>query len=232
MTEDAWLLCTDPEAMLDSLEGRSGSRKLRLFACACCRRIWPLLTDERSRKAVETAERYADGAASEEEREAAEQDARDAADELSHRSIDEGTGPDSPASSAAAAAMNTLDRHFTAFDPEGSAPFFAAANAVLALPSPSPSRSSAERAAQSRLLRDIFGPLPFRPVALNPAWLTPGVIELASMIYEERAFERLPELAEVLERAGCTDREMVEHCRRSGEHTLGCWVVDLLLTRP
>jgi hypothetical protein len=63
-TEAEWLECTDPEPMLDSLGGQVGDRKLRLFAVACCRRIWDLLTEENWRAAVEASERYADGRAS------------------------------------------------------------------------------------------------------------------------------------------------------------------------
>src|SRR4051794_21634947 len=68
MTEPEWLRCTDPGPMLEFLYGRAGERKLRLFACACCRRVWYLMPDERSRRAVEIMERDADGEAGNEDR--------------------------------------------------------------------------------------------------------------------------------------------------------------------
>src|SRR5262245_54235495 len=66
MTEAQWLACRDPQRMLlalgtnDSLRGRASDRKLRLFACACCRRSWGLLVEE-LRRSIETAELFADG---------------------------------------------------------------------------------------------------------------------------------------------------------------------------
>src|SRR5690242_9454534 len=61
ITEQEWLESVDPHRMLEALAGRSEDRKLRLFACACCQNIWPLLKDERSRRAVQAAEHFADG---------------------------------------------------------------------------------------------------------------------------------------------------------------------------
>ena len=82
------------------------------------------------------------------------------------------------------------------------------------------------------MLRDIFGPLPFRPVTLDTRWLTWNhgtVPAIAHRMYEERAFHDLPILADALEDAGCTDADILAHCRQPGEHVRGCWVVDLLL---
>src|SRR5262245_10342933 len=71
MTEAEWLAATDLDAMLWYVRDKMSERSLRLFECACCRRIWHELPDERSRRAVEVAEAYADGLATDSELEAA-----------------------------------------------------------------------------------------------------------------------------------------------------------------
>ena len=77
-------------------------------------------------------------------------------------------------------------------------------------------------------LRDILGN-PLRPVAVDASWLTSTVVALAEGIYADRAFDRLPILADALMDAGCDHAEVLEHCRGDGPHVRGCWVVDLLL---
>ena len=76
--------------------------------------------------------------------------------------------------------------------------------------------------------RDVAGN-PFRPVVADPAWLTPKVVAIATAIYADRAFDRMLILADALEEAGCTNADVLLHCRSDGPHVRGCWVVDLLL---
>src|SRR5262249_26094148 len=67
---------------------------------------------------------------------------------------------------------------------------------------------------------------------IEPRWLSWNewtVDRIAQRIQEERAFDRLPILADALEEAGCTDAEILGHCRRAEQHASGCWVVDLVL---
>jgi len=87
----------------------------------------------------------------------------------------------------------------------------------------------AEESVQVALLRDVIGPLVFRPVIPDSAWVTPTVISLSQAVYADRAFDRVPILADALEDAGCTNQDILSHCRGAGPHALGCWVVDLLL---
>jgi hypothetical protein len=81
---------------------------------------------------------------------------------------------------------------------------------------------------QAQLLRDIFGN-PFRSVAIEPEWLTSTVVALAEGIYSEKAFDRMPILADALQDAGCDNTYILDHCRKPAEHVRGCWVIDLLL---
>jgi hypothetical protein len=227
--------------MLESLAGRASERKLRLFACACCRQVWHLLTDERSRRAVEVAEGYADGLSSLSglirayqtgggvPNSAAARAATWAADAASNSlsaarsAVDEVTGATteerlrraaSEAREAGQAVGNLWDKEV-----------WAGARAIEAGP-------------LADLLRDIIGN-PLRPLAVDPAWLAwqdSTVHRLAQGAYEEGRSPagwldpaRLAILADALEEAGCTDADLLSHLRGSGPHVRGCWVLDLLL---
>jgi hypothetical protein len=95
---------------------------------------------------------------------------------------------------------------------------------------------SQERLAQADLLRDIFGPLPYRKTEIDPAWRSPTVVSLAQAAYQERSLPsghldnaHLGVLADALEEAGCDNQEVLGHLREQGEiHVRGCWCVDLL----
>ena len=89
---------------------------------------------------------------------------------------------------------------------------------------------AAARADVCRLLREVFG-YPIRPAGFEASWRTGTVVTLAESIDEARAFDRLPILADALQDAGCEDADILAHCRGSGLHVRGCWVVDAVLGR-
>jgi hypothetical protein len=237
MTEEEWLHATDPQPMLAFLKGKASDRKLRLFAVACCRSVWNLLAEE-SRHAALVAERVADGLANADKLTAARHHAtRPARDALAQR-IRRFPGAAGKAA-AALVGSDAYDRVHAAYGEHGrkDAPQHTARELGLsaqAVQDPRDAYLEAEAhavAAQTALIRDVLGN-PFRPVTLDPAWLSwnDGTIpKLAQAIYEERAFDRLPILADALEEVGCTDQDMLAHCRSGGEHVRGCWVIDALL---
>ena len=86
----------------------------------------------------------------------------------------------------------------------------------------------AENRAHADLVREIVGWPVSRPF-FDRRWRTPDVTGLARAIYDDRAFDRLPVLADALIDAGCDDNDILNHCRSTGPHVRGCWVVDLVL---
>jgi hypothetical protein len=218
MTEAEWLACIDPTPMLASLHGKVSDRKLRLFAVACCRRIWHLLKDERSRKAVEVAEQFSEGITTEEELSLAENDANDVWNEYAYAETD-ATDAETDASDAACGAACYSEAAISAAQS-------ASRGAAQALSYDG--RQIEEQVSQSDLIREIFGN-PSRPISADSAWLTSPVMHLARSMYDSRDFSAMPILADALEEAGCDNADVLTHCRGPGSHVRGCWVVDLVL---
>src|SRR5262245_48078436 len=220
MTEGEWLKGRYPGELLYFMGRKVGKRRRRLIACACCRRIWPTLGDERSRRAVEVAELFADGVANEEELAAAHRAANwadlDLNVKIMNYPVRQREGP-WRVWKAAVAAKHAANEYRPDVALEH------ARDAVY-----DGSLLDREHAAQAVLVRDILGN-PFRPVAFDPAWRTPTAVALAQAIVDERAFERMPILADALEEAGCASRDVLKHCRGKGPHARGCWVLDLVL---
>lgn len=226
MTEEEWLACEDPEPMLDLLVPQVSDRKLRLFAVACYFRLWRVRHPTGDlHPMILVAERFADGLASRDELENAE--ARIG-----------GVGAYSSAASASNAAGAVLGEDASTaarWSARHAADYFG----HLEVEAAGYKRENhfatgviAERKVQAALAREVFGPILFRPIAAAPSWLAwnnETVLRLAQPIYADRAFDRLPILADALEDAGCTSQDILAHCRGGGDHARGCWVVDLIL---
>jgi hypothetical protein len=188
MTEAEWLACTDPQQMLEFLRGKASDREFRLFACACCRRIWKLLTDGRSRRAVEIAELYAEGEVNGLRLARAHHHAEEAKRPLVN--LTRVSTLSSWAMRAATAAQDaTMDTGWKAADTGWKAAWNCMSEASRAAnPHDTNYRDPSELPRQTHLLRDIFGN-PFRPTSLDSAWLTwkdATIPKLAQAIYQDR----------------------------------------------
>jgi hypothetical protein len=208
--------------MLDWVAERPRDRKLRLFACACCRRVAPLLSSPDVAGALDVAEWFADGRTTADECRAA---SRRANDRYNRAPKGRANGTDvAVAWAAAVAEAGSFPAHYAAYAFQNACRL--GGPWVDGQPLTEPQRR--ERASQAALVRDIFGN-PFRPVSFSPQWSTGTAVSLAEQMSEARDFSAMPILADALQDAGCDDADILDHCRGPGSHVRGCWVVDLVL---
>jgi hypothetical protein len=286
--------------LLDDLAADVSSRKVRLFVAACCRRAWPLLADERSRRAVAAAEDFADGRLDRPDligfwteadavwdhlgragggprgRATPEMEAASmVADGMMAFSFVQSVDAEREAERGRAKAVALLSRKLAAESAalaaarprtdQLQAEWAAAATAAgvqgvpplgadcdeEALPGPHLAEEyqrlqgafeeevrshraaalRAEQAFQHDLFDDLFRTPDAAADADWAAWRDGAAGKLAREIYDRRGFDRLPELAEALQGAGCAEANALRHCRDGKHHVRGCWVLDLLLRR-
>jgi hypothetical protein len=243
MTEKEWLDSSDPQKMPKVLQGKVSDRKLRLVACAACRRVWSFLHDRRSQNAIEVAERFADQLADH------------------HTTTSERFEVESSAKTAVAMAEDRW-RNAEELDIAASGVRYLATAAAAASVMTRADRAAMKAVSQAGValawiehdelavgidhwagMEITGGPWPhlIREIVGNPfadlrcvapsllSWNAGLIPKIAQTVYEERRFEDMPILADALDEAGCTDPDILNHCRQPGEHVRGCWVVDFLL---
>jgi hypothetical protein len=254
MKEQDWLTCDDSIPMLEFLQGglsdscdslfdktdspserasglpswKAMQRKLRLFACACIRRV-PGFGSADHDHAIRISEQYADGLVG-----------RAALDEafVPLRKLPEPIPCDADFALSVFGPTDMvwearLIEVFLTLGPELDVQAVAAKTAEIITHCEGAEclsrRGRAERSQQAHLLRDIFGN-PFRLVGLDPSCLNEKTRAVAKTIYQKGQFANLPGLARALKKdAGCKNRELWDHCQWPIQHVRGCWVVDLVL---
>ncbi len=251
MTETEWLACEAPRRMLRFLQGRVSDRKLRLFACAATRGRLDVARQRGvagggEETELEVAFRYADGRATEAERQAAASPlgvcqrcaagavnmalALDHSPQAQAALLREIAGnPFRPVGSERAR-RRPGDKRGLESEPARlrkvrpaervAATAVAAADAgerLSGTPAAAPGRAGA------------WGHEAPGPADRLDAWLTPTVRALAETAYDVRDWTLLQVLADALEEAGCDSADLLGHLRSPGPHVCGCWAVDLVL---
>jgi hypothetical protein len=231
MTEADWLAATDPQPMLHFLWSvkpwrRQMRRKLRFFACACSRRIWHVL-DSSLQETVETAERYADGEISVDERQGA-----------LTRMWDKMLGGQAYSKpwegyATRAAILTLLESPYQAGvrcqqEALWAVAWYREPQSHFGVSEAQEIAATQERIVQADMLRDLHQK---GRLVINPTWRTSAVLALSWQMYDSRDFTPMPVLADALQDAGCENPDILTHCRSDSPHVRGCWVVDMLLEK-
>jgi hypothetical protein len=212
VTEDEWTTSEDPDLLLEAAKSLKWlpARKARLFSAGCFRLVWDKITADDIRLAVEMSDARADK-------------------KISQQELERHRYPMTKASefvrSWLAVAIQSLAT--SNLNPGHVAHQVRAAteNSVYGF-----SRRGVPCQPQADLVREVVGN-PFRPVTFDQQWRTSDTVGLAQAIYDDKAFERMPILADALMDAGCEEEQIIGHCRGVGPHVRGCWVVDLVLAK-
>jgi len=217
LIEQEWVACIKPEQFLQPLRFAASDRKLRLFACACCHRVWDRFRGDQ-RHIIILSERVAEGHLGRSEL----MTALCSRIGYAHRRWAREGGNPLVGAVVATTQCPAVEGAIETAEAVASAVFRDRGGSL-------PARDS-EKSAQAELLREIVGN-PFRPSHFSPRWRTANTVDLARTIYQEKAFDRMPILADALMDAGCADECILDHCRSPESHVRGCWVVDLILGR-
>ena len=232
MTEVEWLACSDLRPMLQYLQGKASDRKWRLFVVACCHHLFDSSADENTISALAIADHLATTGPVRSAHTLVHVSAGEAvidcgaSDPIERFRVLRGVTPQNWQSSTG------LPPPF-----EGILDALACFRAgmwrleCLQWLSDVFAHEGLSSTVQATLLRDIIRGA-FRPLVFRHSWRQWNdrtVAKLARGVYEERAFDRLPILADALEEAGCVDLDILSHCRLPGLHVPGCWPVDLIL---
>ncbi len=226
MTEQEWLNCTDPAPMLEFVQGKVSDRKLRHIMVDYAHALLTWHHDAATREVITILDRYAEG-------------------RIAGEGLYDALRP------FAASCQVLVDEGYP-WSVQGARPLHAHVESAACwlirrfLP-PEVTVSGLSDLSGLRLspkdadildyfqwlvcetLRDVVGIATFRPVTFKAAWRTPAVVATAEGIYQDRAFDRMPILADALQDAGCDSADILGHCRSDGPHVRGCWVIDLLL---
>jgi hypothetical protein len=229
VTVDEWDTTASLEDLLAASGLTAGGRRLRLCGAACARRVAAAMPDDAARSLLDLAERRADGEVGDEAWLTAVAGTLDAY--LGNEAARDGAGgatfgvltnlPWADVEHTLKLAESVVEgRAYLAYAggyPAGVGPHEWVRRAT-----------ETEAAALCGLLRCVAGN-PLRPARFEPAWRTATAVGLARGIYADRAFDRMPVLADALQDAGCHPGDVLDHFRGGGPHARGCWVVDLLL---
>jgi hypothetical protein len=202
-------------------------RKMRLFACGCCRELWDSLPAA-GREAIKQGEAAVDGTAHKVRIDRARRAAEDALPNNVQKEVVLGQGllaalllVDEDTSDSYANAEVIVKRIIGALAWQD-------AHRQQGGEQHRAGRSPAQRLAD--VAREVFGN-PFRPPVSGMRWITPAIQSKAEAIYTNQSLEQLSAFADEIQSAGCNDETLLAHLRSTAPHLRGCWAIDEMLGR-